>query len=201
MNRRDALKNLGLSFGYVIATPTILSMLQSCTSQPEKWTPLFFSDKQAYVLENLVDLILPKTKGVPGALDVNVPKFIDLYTYKTATDEQKELYTTGLDAVIEELGIPEEMNPQNEKPFTLEPEKFDAILSKYLSLTKAERLAYAEQENIVFETLMKIRDQTVWAYKSSKEIGKSVLAYDPIPGQQKGCISVEDATCGRAWSL
>ena len=201
MNRRDALKNLGLSLGYVIATPTILSMLQSCTTTEEKWTPLYFSDKQAYVLENLVDLILPKTKGVPGAIDVNVPKFIDLYTSKTANDEQKERYTTGLNAVIEELGIPDELNPPNEKPFTLESEKFDAILSKYLRLTKEERLAYAEQENIVFETLMKIRDQTVWAYKSSKEIGKNVLAYDPIPGQQKGCISLEDATGGKAWSL
>ena len=130
-----------------------------------------------------------------------MPKFIDLYTSETATDEQKELYTTGLDAVMEELGIPEDLNPPNEKPFTLETEKFDAILSKYLSLTKAERLAYVEQENIVFETLMKIRDQTVWAYKTSKEIGKNVLAYDPIPGQQKGCISLEEATGGRAWSF
>ncbi len=195
MNRRDALKNLGLSLGYIVATPTILSMLQSCTKQPEKWTPLFFSDKQAYVLQNLVDLILPKTKGVPGAVDVNVPKFIDLFISKTVPDEQKEIYKTGMNAVIDELGV------TDVEPFALEPEKFDAILSKYLRLTKAERLAYAEQEDIVFMTLMSIRDQTVWAYKSSQEIGKNVLAYDPIPGQQIGCISLEKATGGKAWSL
>ncbi len=195
MNRRDALKNLGLSLGYIVATPTILSMLQSCTKKPDKWTPLFFSNRQAYVLQNLVDLILPQTKGVPGALDVNVPKFIDLYTSKTATDEQKEIYKTGLDAVIDELGVPAL------EPIAIEPEKFDAILSKYLRLTKAERLAYVEQEDIVFETLMKIRDQTVWAYKSSQEIGKNVLVYDPIPGQQIGCMSLEEATGGKAWSL
>ncbi len=195
MNRRDALKNMGLSLGYIIATPTIISMLQSCTTEAEKWTPLFFSDKQAYVLQNLVDLIIPKTKGVPGALDVNVPQFIDLYTSKTATDEQKEIYRIGLEAVMEELGVPDV------EPFTLETEKFDAILSKYLSITKEEKLAYVEQENIVFETLMNIRDQTVWAYKSSKEIGKNVLVYDPIPGQQKGCISLKEATGGKAWSL
>lgn len=195
MNRRDALKNLGLSLGYVMATPTILSMLQGCTTPEEKWTPLFFSNKQAYVLTNLVDLILPKTKEVPGALEVNVPKFIDLYTSKTTNDEQKEIYTAGLDAVMEELGVP------NEEPITLETEKFNAILSKYLSITKAERLAYVEQKNIVFESLMKIRDQSVWAYRSSENIGKNVLAYDPIPGQQKGCISLKDATGGKAWSL
>lgn len=195
MNRRDALKNLGLSLGYVIATPTILSMLQSCTTEAEKWKPLFFSDKQAYVLQNLVDLIIPKTKATPGALDVNVPQFIDLYTSKTASDEQKEIYKTGLDAIIDELGI------SNEEPTNLKTEDFDAILSKYLRSTRAQRLAYVEQKNLVFATLMKIRDQTVFAYKSSKEIGKNVLVYDPIPGQQKGCISLEEATGGKAWSL
>lgn len=195
MNRRDALKGLGLSLGYVIATPTLLAMLQSCTTQPEKWTPLFFSERQAYVLHNLVNLILPKTKATPGAIDVNVPKFIDLYISETATDEEKELYKTGFDAIIQELGIP------NEDPITLEEEKFDALLSKYLRLSKAERLAYVVQENLVFETLMYIRDQSVWAYKSSKEIGENVLAYDPVPGYQKGCISLEKATGGKAWSL
>jgi hypothetical protein len=195
MNRRDALKGLGLSLGYVIATPTILSMLQSCDAPVEKWKPLFFTEKQAYVVQNLVDLILPKTKATPGALDVNVPQFIDLYISKTATDEQKEIHRTGLDAVIDELGIP------NEEPIALETEKFDALLSKYLRLTKAERLAYVEQENLVYETLMNIRDQSVWAYRSSEDIGENVLAYDPIPGQQKGCISLEKATGGKAWSL
>lgn len=204
MNRRDALKNLGLSFGYIIATPTILSMLQSCTITPEEpWIPVFFSDKQAYVLENLVDLIIPKTKDVPGALDVNVPKFIDLYTSKTANDEQKELYSTGLDAIMEELGISNEeaTPPKAEEPIAVKTEDFDALLSKYLRVTKEQRLAYIQEEHLVFMTLLKIRDQTVWAFKTSEEIGKNVLAYDPIPGKQKGCVSLEEATGGKAWSL
>lgn len=195
MNRRDALKNLGLSLGYVVATPTLLNMLQSCTAQPEKWDPLFFSEKQVRVLEIFVDLIIPKTKGIAGALDVNVPKFIDLHTSKAASEIQQQEYVNGLNAIMEELDI------LNEEPVTLEVEKFDAILAKYLRLTKAERLAYIEEENPVFETLTKIRDQTVWAYKSSEQIGKHVLAYDPIPGKQIGCTTVEKATGGKAWSL
>lgn len=199
MDRREALKNLGLSFGYIVATPTILSMFQSCATPEEPWKPLFYSEKQAYVLQNLVDLIIPKTKDAPGALDVNVPKFIDFFISKTADEEAKEIYATGMDAVMEELGITD--TDTDEEPITLETKDFDAILSKYLRLTKAERLAYAEEKNVVFETLTKIRDQTVWAYRTSEEIGKNVLAYDPIPGKQKGCISVEEATGGKAWSL
>lgn len=200
MNRRDALKGLGLSLGYIIATPTILSMLQSCSTKAEKWIPIFHSDKQAFVLENLVDLILPKTKDTPGALDVNVPKFIDLYASKSLTDEDKEIYKLGLDAVMAELGISNEpLDP--EQPITLKTEDFDAILSKYLRISKEQRLAYIKEEHLVFMTLLRIRDQSVWAYKTSKEIGTKVLVYDPIPGRQKGCVSVEEATGGRAWAL
>ncbi|MCL8008646.1 gluconate 2-dehydrogenase subunit 3 family protein [Gelidibacter japonicus] len=200
MNRRDALKGMGLSLGYIIATPTILSMLQSCSTKAEKWVPLFHSDIQALVLEGLVDLILPKTKDTPGALDVNVPKFIDLYVAEALTDEDKETYKLGFEAVMDELGIPN-VEPDPEQPIKLKTEDLDAILSKYLRISKAQRLAYITEEHLVFMTLLTIRDQTVWAYKTSKEIGKNVLVYDPVPGEQKGCISVEEATGGKAWSL
>src|SRR5690606_26154381 len=153
-------KGLGLSLGYIIATPTILSMLQSCSTKAEKWIPIFHSDKQAFVLESLVDLILPKTKDTPGALDVNVPKFIDLYASKSLTDEDKEIYKLGLDAVMAELGISNEpLDP--EQPITLKTEDFDAILSKYLRISKEQRLAYIKEEHLVFMTLLKIRDQSV----------------------------------------
>lgn len=200
MNRRDALKGMGLSLGYIIATPTILSMLQSCSTKAEKWVPLFHSDIQALVLEGLVDLILPKTKDTPGALDVNVPKFIDLYVAEALTDEDNETYKLGFEAVMDELGIPN-VEPDPEQPIKLKTEDLDAILSKYLRISKAQRLAYITEEHLVFMTLLTIRDQTVWAYKTSKEIGKNVLVYDPVPGEQKGCISVEEATGGKAWSL
>lgn len=199
MNRRDALKGLGLSLGYVIATPTLISMLQSCSTTAEKWVPIFHTEKQAYVLQNLVDLILPKTKDTLGALDVNVPQFIDLYVSKASTDEDKAIYNLGLDAVMDELGILQE-TPETE-PIALKPEDFDAILAKYLRVSKEQRLAHIKEENIVFMTLLRIRDQTVWAYKTSKEIGKEVLVYDPVPGIQKGCISVAEATGGKAWTL
>lgn len=200
MNRRDALKGLGLSLGYVIATPTLLGMLQSCTKKAEKWTPIFHSKKQALVLERLVDLILPRTKDTPGALDVNVPQFIDLYASKTLTEEDKDNYNLGFDAVMEELGIANDPLDA-EQPITLKTEDFDAILSKYLRISKAQRQAYSNENHLVFMTLSKLRDQSVWVYKTSKEIGTKVLVYDPIPGQQKGCITLEEATGGRAWSL
>ena len=91
--------------------------------------------------------------------------------------------------------------PKTEEPIAVKTEDFDALLSKYLRVTKEQRLAYIQEEHLVFMTLLKIRDQTVWAFKTSEEIGKNVLAYDPIPGKQKGCVSLEEATGGKAWAL
>lgn len=48
MERRNALRNIGLGLGYMAATPAILSMLQSCNTAAEgAWAPQFFSQEQA----------------------------------------------------------------------------------------------------------------------------------------------------------
>ena len=46
MERRDAIKNIGLTFGAVIATPGMLSLLQSCGPNEMPWTPTFFTEEE-----------------------------------------------------------------------------------------------------------------------------------------------------------
>ena len=43
MKRRDALKNIGLSAGLIIGTPSIITLLNSCTTDPKTWKPIFLS--------------------------------------------------------------------------------------------------------------------------------------------------------------
>ena len=81
MKRREALKNLGLATGFVVASPSIISLLQSCTAEAKTWTPVFLSVEEGVVLANLVDIILPKT-DIPSATEVNVPQFIDKYIHE-----------------------------------------------------------------------------------------------------------------------
>ncbi|RPE00183.1 gluconate 2-dehydrogenase subunit 3 family protein [Aureibaculum marinum] len=194
MNRREALKGLGLSLGYVVATPTVLSMLQSCITEEALWNPIFLSVEQGKILKTLVDLILPKTDATPGALDVNVPEFIDLYIAKTASDKKKVSFKKGLDAIMQEMGVLNKINTDVNK------ESCDILLAKYLRSTPEQQKAFTKKEKLVYNTLKELRDRAVWAYKTSEEIGKNVLAYDPIPGKQQGCISLEE-TRGKAWSL
>jgi len=196
MNRREAIKGLGLSFGYAVATPTVISILQSCKSDSQSiaWKPQFFSKDEGSVVSNLVDLILPKTDDLPGALDVNVAKFIDLYLDKVSDNETQDNIKKGMAAILIEL----------DKPVSkLNTDDYDKLLNKYLRAKPNDLEAFKNNENdaIILNSLTRLRWQTIWVYKNSQQIGEEVLAYDPIPGKQLGCISLEEVTGGKAWSL
>jgi hypothetical protein len=53
----------------------------------------------------------------------------------------------------------------------------------------------------IYSFLTNIRSMTIWGWKESEEIGENVLWYDPVPGQQKGCIPLSEAGNGKVMSL
>lgn len=202
MDRREVLKGLGLSMGYTIAAPSIMSLLQSCKTEAKLWTPQFLSIEEGIAITKLIGLILPKTDATPGALEVNVPEFIDLYAFKVYDEEAQLKFKKGINAIMNALDITLE-----NKASSIKTEDYDALLAKYLRLPKDQQKLYIEEEDeenneaLLFNALLDLRDQSVWTYKTSEFIGEKVLAYDPIPGVQKGCVSLEDTTHGKAWSL
>lgn len=201
MNRRDILKGLGLTLGYTIATPSIMSLLHSCKTEVKVWTPQFFSITEGIVLTNFVDLILPKTENLPGALEVNVPEFIDLFAFRVYQNEEKIKFKKGMEYILKTLNI------VDDNTSAIKNEDYDNLLAKYLRASKEQQKLYEKKENennedaIIFNTIANIRNTSVWAYKTSKQIGEDVLAYDPVPGEQIGCAPLEDLTNGKAWSL
>ena len=83
-------------------------------------------------------------------------------------------------------------------------------MAKYFKISKAQQLKYQayndekdpkNEDAIIFKTLDNLRSSSIWAFKTTEEIGENVLAYVPIPGSQKGCIPLSEATGGKAWSL
>ncbi|MDG1728413.1 MAG: gluconate 2-dehydrogenase subunit 3 family protein [Algibacter sp.] len=201
MNRRDVLKGLGLTLGYTVAAPSILSLLHSCKTEPKIWAPQFLSITEGTVLTNLVDLILPKTESSPGALEVNVPEFIDLFVFKVYEDEEKIKFKKGIELIFKALNI------VDDNLSVIKKEDYDILLAKYLRSSKEQQKFYGDKHNedhedaIIFNTLTNIRNTSVWAYKTSEQVGEHVLAYDPIPGEQIGCTSLENLTNGKAWSI
>ncbi len=58
--------------------------------------PRFFTHVQFETLQKLSDLLVPAGNGTPGALDAEVPQFIDFLIGQSPAD-RKQLYQSGLD--------------------------------------------------------------------------------------------------------
>jgi hypothetical protein len=213
MDRRQAIKSLGLGAGFLVVTPTIMSLLQSCTSEVE-FTPLFISKGEGHALRRIVDLIIPSDEAVPGAVDVGVHSFIDSYWNSVILEEQQGQVKVGFSLLAEKF-----RSTFNKELEDGKAEDFDQLLATYLKTSKEQQKAYDEKmgefyvafqndptvlpdaEAGVYSLLSNIRSMTIWGWKTSEEIGENVLWYDPVPGQQNGCIPLSEAGNGKVMSL
>lgn len=213
MDRRQALRNIGLGAGFLVATPTIISLLQSCTNEPE-FIPVFLSPGEGHALRRMVDLIIPSDDTIPGAVDMGVHSFIDAFWNSTLPEEQQALVRLGFGKLADKF-----RSMHNKELADGKSEEFDALLSAYLKTDKKQQEAWNEDmgkfyqayqedntvepniEATIFSLLNNIRGTTIWGWKTSEQIGKTVLWYDPVPGQQKGCIPLNEAGNGNAMAL
>ena len=217
MERRSALKNMGMVFGYAVATPTLLGLVQSCKEKMPyaEWAPSFFDKDSGYALAQMVDVILPKT-DTPSATEVNVHVFIDEFAKSVLPEEQQAMMKTTMDKFMSKV----KTDAGKDSLADLEAADFEAPLTKYLKKMSDEE---AEAQGKAIETYMglvktgeapelnedvasyafagNIRGMATWAYKSSEYIGEEVLAYLPVPGEYIACGDVNELTQDRAWSL
>lgn len=215
MDRRKVLKNMGLAMGYTIATPTLISLVQSCKTEPTiTWAPEFFTMEQGSVLTKLVDIILPKT-DTPSASEVQVDIFIDRFADQVMENAQQNLFKMSMSKFIDKALV----GSGKEKVEDLTPENLELVLAATLKVTKEEQVMYmgkinnynvaladgkeASLEDGVsrFAFANNLRGMTIWGYKTSEYVGEEVLAYLPVPGEYVGCADLEELTGGKAWSL
>ena len=202
MNRRTALKNLTMSLGYTVAAPTIFSMLSSCTAEAETWTPLFLSPEEKHMVTHLVDIILPAS-DTPGALDVNVPQFLDLMYYDIEKKEKQDLFKKGASLFSEKF----------KSQFTTEiikgdKKQFEILLTSYFNISdeatktvlKEQRLPIEEVANsqlenyALYKFLLSVKEYTLFGYFTSEKVGEELLNYDPVPGVYIGCTTADEVT-------
>jgi len=58
----------------------------------------YFDDQQFSALQRICDLIVPAQNSRPGALDVEVPEFLDFHV-SVSFDDRQQAYRAGLDAL------------------------------------------------------------------------------------------------------
>ena len=216
MNRRRALKNMGLTVGCIAASPSLLSLMQICRQDTTaQWEPVFFSPEEGAILMQLADLILPKT-DTPSATEVGVHRFLDKYLSEVAEVQEQQFIKTGLGKFIENALS----NSGKEEPGDLNSDDLEPVLAASLAQReqKAEEKMFellttynqavvngkpAELDEAVSRYFFasQFRDHIIWAYKTSEFVGEQVLAYLPVPGEYIGCGELDELTGGKAWSL
>lgn len=207
MERRVALKKLGLSLGFTVATPTLLSVLQSCTSEPSGLSPVYFSKTEGHMITQLADIILPTTE-IAGALDVNVPEFMDKMFNEIVEDENKTVFKEGASAFASAF-----KNVFSKDAGDGTKAEFEQLLSTYFDVSEEKQQQISKMMHkdkssfdgdklntfLIYKFLTETRRYTLYGYYTSELVGETILSYDPIPGVYESCIPLEDV--GNAWSL
>ena len=207
MNRRDAIKNLTLSLGYVVATPTIMSVLSSCNEDVATWKPLFFSKEEQHLVINLAAIILPSS-NIPGALDVNVPQFIDEMYMNIELEKNQHNFKQGASIFAGRFKTMFE-----KKAIKGSEAEIRELFAKYFNLSKGETQKIVKEQRLdkqvinkeriddylMYKFLFSVRYYTLFGYFTSKKVGIEILNYDPVPGVYNGCIPLKDIE--NAWSL
>jgi gluconate 2-dehydrogenase gamma chain len=99
VERREVLRRVAWLIGGAVSAPAALAILQGCSAKdaPDAaaWTPKFFQGKQKDVVTAIADVILPKSKDSSGALDANVPAFIDSILADVYDDAARARFNKG----------------------------------------------------------------------------------------------------------
>jgi hypothetical protein len=191
MDRRKALRSIGTGIGAIAVTPTVVSLFQSCQSVAT-YTPVFISENDFKIVSNLMEIIIPKT-DIPGAIELKLPEFVDAYIDAVWDEKRKTDFKEAWTAFISSSNKAAGKENAND----LSTADWDAQLAKYL---KPGNDVPAD-ETLASQFANQLRSITVNAFKTNEFIGEEVLAYAPIPGEQKGCVDLMEATGGKAWSL
>jgi len=198
MNRRESIRNASLLAGSAIALPSIMTVLNGCKQTPRLgWTPAFLSTDHAAMLSSMIDIWLPRT-DTPGGLDVKADMFIGKVIDQLYDDEGKQYFNNSISKLAEDAKA---MFGSSYNDLTTD-QKVEFMKAKEKEGGKFNRgvwgTAVGEPQEISFYRSLK--STALWAYFGSEEVGKNVLAYDPIPTAYRGCISLEEAG-GKVWSL
>jgi hypothetical protein len=201
MERRQALKNMGLTIGAFALTPSVASLLQSCSGNSKlSWVPEFYSNEEAEIITKTLEVILPATPEIPGATDLNLAQFLDGYAmHVSGENERMRIKNLVKEYILMTLTL-----TGKETVSALTTDDIESRVAFYLKADKFKQEDWqtgSSKDSQNFQFIRTLRSGGVRAFKMSEFIGENVMAYSPIPGRQIGCVDLIEATGGRAWSL
>jgi len=183
MQRRELLRRVAWMIGGAVSVPAALAILQGCSAKDAPaaagWTPKFFQGKQAEVISVIADIIIPKG-DTSGALDANVPQFIDLMLADVYDAPARERFNAGF-------------------------KEFEARASSsgkaFLDRDAGSRTGYVKEalEAALMGDnkggkpfILMTRELTLLGFYTSKPGISENFEYEPVPGAYHGCVNIAD---------
>jgi gluconate 2-dehydrogenase gamma chain len=176
MRRREVLRRAAWLLGGAISAPAALAILQGCSAKdapkPADWTPKFFKGNEAAVVTAIADAILPKT-DTSGALDANVPAFIDsMMSEVYAPDAQRHFH----DGCAEFESSGKDFLKQDKAAQTATVRQ---ALESALSTEQAQR-----------PFILMVRELTLLGFYTSQVGINENMQYEAVPTVYHGCVPV-----------
>ena len=191
MDRRKALGNIGKGIGTITVTPSIVSIFQRCQSS-KTFNPTFFIAEDFNLISRLMEIIIPKT-DIPGAIELKLPEFVDNYIDAVWDKKSKENINKSLKLFKDVAKTKFGQKPTRDLTF----DELDKLLDKFLKSKDIN----SDEEKIAASFTTDLRNLTINAFRTNEYIGENILAYQPVPGRNVGCVDLDEATGGKAWSL
>ena len=182
----------------LVAVPSLLQLLSACTPNTEQlWKVYFLSKNQVFVVDKLANIILPQSESI-GAVDLVIPQFIDLVLKNVLDKTGQENFKKGSLLFEQEF-----KNRFNKKTINGSVKEFETLLSHYFDLTDEQQKnifklinsdiasVYNKDNYYLYSYLICIRHYTLLGFYSSKEVGTTILNYQPVPGVFAPCVSLK----------
>ncbi len=170
MNRRNLIKGMGVIALYG-SFPSILGQfVSSCNSPNKKLRAGFFSDKEFQLTEQLTDSLMPGTT-TPGALETQVPYFIDLVVKNCMNTDDQQIIKKGLQQLDDQ---------QAGKFSSLSKEE------KLNTIKKIDEAAFEDEPDKAWFRI--IKKLALIGHFTSQEGMTKALNYVKVPGDYEACI-------------
>ncbi len=189
MDRREALKRVGVLMGGAVSASVVSGVLAGCRAGgTASYTPQTLTTSQDELVATVAELIIPTT-DTPGARTAGVHTFIDQMLTRIYTNEERDRFLAGLadlDARAQAGGSPTFLEST--------PEAQTAILQDLEAEARAARASGAEEMS--FFSVMK--ELTLVGYYTSEIGATQELKYVHTAGSYDGDVPLDEV--GRAYS-
>jgi hypothetical protein len=183
MNRREVLKSVGLILGGSIVGAE--AFLTGCTNEKQEG---FLSKDQMSILEELAEVILPKTEASPGATDAAVGQFMNNIVSDFYTNAEQQVFTRAIKSL--EISEFSAMTPESKIQYV---EQLELEVKKNpLEVYVVEKENKEQEQFETTHSYLMIKQLTIWGYLASEVVANSAFNFLPIPGNYETCVQVTD---------